>query len=101
MPRRLLGMGGCGLPQPAQRSFHCGLSNQSDEDDDRHHDAQPEETVDDERHPVDGAARNLRVSGHDLVADTELRTILGNFPLSSLATFTGLGITNDLIRRLT
>jgi hypothetical protein len=31
----------------------------------------------------------------------ELRTVLGNFPLSSLATFAGLGITNELIRELT
>lgn len=35
-----------------------------------------------------------------ILGDEELRTVIGNFPLSALAAFPGLGITHELIRQL-
>lgn len=46
-----------------------------------------------------GPALTEAIGSGGILADAELRTVLGTFPLSSLATFTGLGITNDVIRR--
>jgi beta-glucosidase len=36
-----------------------------------------------------------------ILGDEELRTVIGNFPLATLAAFPGVGITHDIVRRLT
>lgn len=46
-----------------------------------------------------GVDRHGRPNG--ILGDEELRTVIGNFPLSALAAFPGLGITHELVRGLT
>ena len=56
----------------------------------------------------DGAARLRAAVGADpqgrargILGDEELRTVIGNFPLASLAAFPGLGISHEVVRALT
>jgi beta-glucosidase len=38
---------------------------------------------------------------HGILGDEGLQRLIGNFPISSLATFPGMGITHEAVRRLT
>ncbi|HEX6355680.1 glycoside hydrolase family 3 C-terminal domain-containing protein [Actinophytocola sp.] len=54
-------------------------------------------------HAAITSAVGVDEQGHPtgILGDEELRTVIGNFPLSALAAFPGLGITHELIRKLT